>query len=684
MKINGSGREQIRRWAARAIIEVSADSRGNFSGLGKIGETACGISCEDRAISLEKARDLDERGFWKDSVESYREALANFDLSEQKLLAGALSWLGRAERRIGQFEASEKSLTQSLKLYEELGLGESAEICFALNECAFLYSTLSQYAAAEAVLERALAIQEKQLPVDHPDLATTLLRKSECLFLTGDASVSLGICERALSMREAAFGPSHPEVAEALEVYGFFLKNAGRLEEAEAALVRSVSIIEAKLGERHASIVNSLVGLTEVLMTREKFAQVESILRRARAICEERIGVCSQPEMMVLNTFAVYYGSLGRLNEALPLLEEALCTGEKLFGPDHSSLANIVNNLAVFYKFLGREKDFEEANERAKALLRLTLVKADGSNPQALISLADKLCLSEQFAEAAEMVERALELTTRQHGARSLKTAEILHAMAALMVAQKKWTAAQDYCDQVVSIYESHLGVDSPQLTAPLRLMAACRLQQGDRADCERIFKRAEAIEQKHDLPDAGLAALKMEFETRKSRLGEDHPAVTEAGRIYGLALQSVGDDDEGMQYLSDYVVRRSAEYAPNASSFMQDIVTNIIMIEVGKNRKPQAFQLLELARKRIQALDMQTNLLSVFLMFEAEFITEDFPSALGSARALALLCRPPEKADVIKLAKQTLVHNAETLSKQGHDQVSEELAAIAESIDCD
>ena len=51
---------------------------------------------------------------------------------------------------------------------------------------------------------------------------------------------------------------------------------------------------------------------------------------------------------------AVTYRDLGRLDEALPLLQRALQITETALGPNHPTTAILLNNLAVTYRALGR------------------------------------------------------------------------------------------------------------------------------------------------------------------------------------------------------------------------------------------------------------------------------------------------------------------------------------------
>ena len=58
--------------------------------------------------------------------------------------------------------------------------------------------------------------------------------------------------------------------------------------------------------------------------------------------------------------------SQGRYREALPFAEEALRLGEHELGPDHPTIATLLDNLAKLYYAQGRYTEAEPLDERAE------------------------------------------------------------------------------------------------------------------------------------------------------------------------------------------------------------------------------------------------------------------------------------------------------------------------------
>src|SRR5262249_38563035 len=98
----------------------------------------------------------------------------------------------------------------------------------SLNGLAELYRAQGQYAKAEPIYQRALAIQEKDLGPEHPDVASSLNGLAGLFRAQGQTARTEPPHQRALAIREKALGPEHPYVATSLENYERLLRDIDR------------------------------------------------------------------------------------------------------------------------------------------------------------------------------------------------------------------------------------------------------------------------------------------------------------------------------------------------------------------------------------------------------------------------------------------------------------------------
>ena len=87
---------------------------------------------------------------------------------------------------------------------------ERTEFAGALGSLAVVYNAQSQYREAEALYKRALAITEKALGPDHPDVGALLNNIAGLYRAQGRFSEAEPLYQRALAITEKGLGPDHP------------------------------------------------------------------------------------------------------------------------------------------------------------------------------------------------------------------------------------------------------------------------------------------------------------------------------------------------------------------------------------------------------------------------------------------------------------------------------------------
>ncbi len=91
-------------------------------------------------------------------------------------------------------------------------------------------------------MQRALAIVEKALGAEHPNVATGLNNLALLYYAQGKYAQAEPLYQRALTIDEKALGPEHAHVATMLENYARMLRVLNRHGEAEKMEVRAQAI----------------------------------------------------------------------------------------------------------------------------------------------------------------------------------------------------------------------------------------------------------------------------------------------------------------------------------------------------------------------------------------------------------------------------------------------------------
>ena len=317
----------------------------------------------------------------------YRAALLN-TLSEQFPQGG--------HKNPSCWPACEQLLSHAERLTEEVtndGV-QWEETAILLNNMAAYYLGRALYAKSEPLCQRALAIREKQLNPDHPDVALSLNNLAESFRAQGKYAKGEPLSRRSLEIYKKQLGSDHPYVAKSLNNLAILLKSQRRYGEAEPLSRRALAIREKQLNPDHPDVALSLNNLAVLLQDQGKYGEAEPLSRRSLAIREKQLGSDHPYVAQSLNNLAELLKDQRRYGEAEPLYRRALEILEKQLGSDHPDGALSLNNLAGLLHAQGKYDEAEPLFRRALKILEKALGK---SHPNTITVRGNLLSLQEKM-----------------------------------------------------------------------------------------------------------------------------------------------------------------------------------------------------------------------------------------------------------------------------------------------
>jgi tetratricopeptide (TPR) repeat protein len=326
----------------------------------------------------------------------------------QKDVADAAFFLGQSLYGKGKYRDSAAAFQRCLQI--------RPDDATVLNDTALSLFDAGDYAGAEPLYLRALAINEQALGPGHPDVAIDLNNLAALLDAKGDYAAAEPLFRRALAIDEKALGPDHPVVAIRLNNLAGLLKEKGDYAAAEPLLRRTLAILEKTLGPDHPQVATALNNLAEVLRTKGDNTGAEPLYRRALAIDEKALG-SDHPDLAIrLNNLALLLYAKGNYSDAEPLLRRALAIDEKALGPDHSTVATMLNNLGLLLKREGDYPGAEPFYRRALAIDEKALGPDHPDVGRDLNNLAMLLEARGDYAEADPLYRRAVGIDEKALG----------------------------------------------------------------------------------------------------------------------------------------------------------------------------------------------------------------------------------------------------------------------------
>ncbi|HZF49420.1 MAG TPA: CHAT domain-containing tetratricopeptide repeat protein [Polyangiaceae bacterium] len=361
-----------------------------------------------------------------------------------------------------------------------------------LNEKAFSLYREGKYDAAIPLKKRELAIQEKALRPDHPDVATSLHDLAVLYAKKGDYAQAEMLHWRALAIREKALAPKHPDVVQSLNDLAELFTTLGRYGEAEPLLRRALAIREKALGPEHLHVARSLDRLAELYMSKVDYVQAEPLLRRALTIREKALGPEHLDVASSLNDLIALYMSKGNYVQAEPLLRRALTIREKALGPEHLDVASSLNNLAAMYMDKMDYARAEPLLRRASAIIEKALGPAHPDVAGTLVNLA--VVYGEDYARSEPLLRRTISIIEKALGPAHPDLPDSLFSLQRIF-------GISDYA-QAAALFRRMLTMaeknGQPEMARQMRALVRVYTLLANMAEATLIMSQAMVIQDRH------------------------------------------------------------------------------------------------------------------------------------------------------------------------------------------
>jgi eukaryotic-like serine/threonine-protein kinase len=208
----------------------------------------------------------------------------------------------------------------------------------------------------------------------------------------------------------------------------------------------------------------------------------------------------------LLDALGVAYRSLGRYEEAGPLLEEALAVRRQALGEEHVLVAESLHNLANVERHLRRPEEAERLTRQALEIQRRAFPRGHRNLARGLNNLASLLREKAEAAgeagrplliEAEALARASLAMKQRLFSEENVEVALSLNTLAAILVAADKPAEAEPLLRRSIALRRKLDGPLSPGLAQSINNLAVLLANQGRLTEAEALHRQSLAMRRK-------------------------------------------------------------------------------------------------------------------------------------------------------------------------------------------
>jgi CHAT domain-containing protein/Tfp pilus assembly protein PilF len=417
--------------------------------------------------------------------------------------------------KLGRHSDADPLLKRSVDIrHKKLGVNHP-DVPRTSNALADLYDVQERHGAAETIRKRVPLTSENRLenrpysghlpsaccPVfaQRRDELLELSKEAYALYQAGNYAKAIPFAQRALAITEKVLGPNHPEVAEKLSNLASLFFKLERYADAEPLYKRALAIRMSALGPDHLTVASDWNNLALLYDALGRYPEAIMSFQRALAIEEKALGSNHVDVAPWLQTAATAYIHDGQYEAAERLCKRSLTIYEKALGADNPRLTGSLLCLGGIYREEYRYADAEPLFKRTITILEKS------HDPRLAVSLDHLAALYEgagRYAEAEPLFKRALSIREKILGPDNLETSLSLNNLAVVYHNQHRYPEAESLYKRVLAIQEKTLGPDHPDVAKSLYNLAILYDKQGRYADAESFYTRSSALLRKSLAPN--------------------------------------------------------------------------------------------------------------------------------------------------------------------------------------
>lgn len=236
--------------------------------------------------------------------------------------------------------------------------------------------------------------------------------------------------------------------------------------------------------------------VADYLHERAQYEPAEPLYLRVLRIFEREHGPEHPTIARLLNMLALLYIDQGKQQQAEALLERTLRILEKTLGPEHPDIARPLTNRAILLAEQGKYELAELLYCYALRIWEQAWGPEDPGLAHLLYGLADLYQEQGKYEPAEALFQRTLCILEQAWGPEHPHLGHPLNGLALLSLKQGRYCEAEAFCQRALYLWEQTVGLEHPYVASSLTILAQLCLEQKQYKRGEQLCQRALQLQE--------------------------------------------------------------------------------------------------------------------------------------------------------------------------------------------
>jgi serine/threonine protein kinase len=292
----------------------------------------------------------------------------------------------------------------------DTGLSNDPELqAKMMSTMAVTYRGLGLYSRAQALQERAVAIQQRILGPEHPDTLRSMTTLANILSDEGRDDGAEKLIRQTLELERKVLGPRNPDTLRAVNALAATLYDEGHYSEAGKLFQETLEIQRQVLGPEHQDTIGSMNDLASTFSHEGKEAEAEKLYRQTLEIRRRTLGPDHPDTLASMMNLGNILNQEGQFVEGESVCRETLDIQRRVLGPEHPDTLMTMNNLATALNGTGHYADAEKLRRETLEIRRRILGPEHPYTVINLGALALELSHEHRYGEAEQLFREEIQ-----------------------------------------------------------------------------------------------------------------------------------------------------------------------------------------------------------------------------------------------------------------------------------